>query len=87
MNKFISENGGILAVLAVCFVIGAAYLEWRISENATAAINAAGSVTPEQLAAALKDIAENAEDIGKLEGADDRFEAKIDRIVDILLED
>lgn len=87
MNKFISENGGILAVLAVCFVIGAAYLEWRIKENATAVINASGSVTPAQLDAALKDIAENAEDIGKLESADERFEGKIDRIVDILLEE
>lgn len=87
MHKFISDNGGILAVLAVCFVIGAAYLEWRISENTQAAVNAAGSVTPEQLAAALKDIAQNAEDIGKLENADERFEGKIDRIVDILLEE
>lgn len=87
MNKFISENGGILAVLVICFAIGAAYLEWRIDVNATNAVNAAGSVTPEQLAAALKDIADNADDIGKLENADERFENKIDRIVDILLEE
>ena len=87
MHKFISENGGILAVLIICFAIGAAYLEWRISENTQAAVNAAGKVTPEQLAAALKDIADNTDDIHKLESADERFEGKIDRIVDILLEE
>ena len=87
MRKFIADNGGILAVLAVCFVIGAAYLEWRIQVNATAAINNAGSVTPAQLEAALKDIARNGEDIDSLEKVDERFESKIDRIVDILLEE
>ena len=87
MRKFIADNGGILAVLAVCFVIGAAYLEWRIQVNATEAINSAGSVTPEQLEAALKDIARNGEDIDSLEKVDERFEGKIDRIVDILLEE
>ena len=87
MKNFISENGGVLVLMAMGFTIGAAYLEWRIEENTEAAIHDAGSVTPEELAAAIKDIANNAEDIGKLETSDQLFQQKIDRIVEILLED
>lgn len=87
MPKFISDNGGILAVLAIIIAVGAAYLEWRIDVAASQAINDAGSVTPAQLAAAIGEIEDNADDIDKLESADERFEGKIDRIVDILLEE
>mgnify|MGYP000585931880 CR=1 FL=1 len=87
MSKFISENGGVLAVLGVCLVTGAAYMEWRINVNAADAIHAAGNVTPAQLADAVKDIASNTAAIEKLQATDERFEGKFDRIVDILLED
>lgn len=87
MSDFIKNNGGILVVLGVVVAIGMGYLEWRIEVNTTEAINAAGAVTPDQLENALKDILKNAEDIDDLESTDDRFEGKIDRIVDILLEE
>lgn len=87
MKQFISENGGIIAVLIVLMGIGGAYLEWRIDAAATERLNAAGLVTPEQLEAARRDIDRNAEDVDKLEAADQRFDGKIDRIVDILLEE
>jgi hypothetical protein len=87
MKQFISENGGIITLLIILMGLGGAYLEWRIDEATTSQLNAAGLVTPEQLEAARRDIDRNAEDVDKLESADERFEGKIDRIVDILLED
>jgi hypothetical protein len=87
VSEFIKNNGGVLVVLGVVVGIGMGYLEWRIEEQAEAAINAAGSVTPEQLESAIKDILANKESIGRLEKTDERFEGKIDRIVDILLEE
>jgi hypothetical protein len=87
MKAFISENGGILAVLAVCAVIGAGYMEWRISANVTAAVNAQGAITPEQLAVVTTKLTAIKEDVSKLEGNDNRLEDKIDQVIGILLED
>lgn len=87
MKQFISENGGIITILIILLGLGGAYLEWRIDKATNEKVNAAGMVTPEQLEAARRDIDRNAEDVDKLESADERFEGKIDRIVDILLEE
>jgi len=94
MPNFIKDNGGILVLLVFVVGIGAAYLEWRVAENTEAAVNDAGGVTPDQLAEVQSQVKEvrsmaerNDEDIDKLEDNDKRFDDKIDRIVDILLED
>jgi multidrug efflux pump subunit AcrA (membrane-fusion protein) len=87
MNKFVSENGGILAVLAVCAVIGGAYIEWRIDVNVTSKVNAQGAITPDQLALVSSKLEGIKEDVSKLEGDNDRLEDKIDQVIGILLED
>lgn len=80
IKDFVSNNGGILAVLAVCFAMGAGYLEWRIAVNVGDAFAAAGSVAPHRMDAAE-------EDIDKLESVDEKLDTKIERIVQILLEE
>ena len=78
--KFIQANGGLLAVLGVCFVIGAGYLEWRIDVNQREQLAQADLASP-------ADVAANTESIDDLEQADLRMDGKIERIVDILLEE
>lgn len=80
MKNFFQANGGMLAVLAVCFALGAGYLEWRIAVNVNAKFVAAGSVAPHRMNQAE-------EDIDDLEDADIRIDAKAERIVQILLEE
>ena len=87
MSNFVQDNGGMLAVLAVCFAIGAGYLEWRISVNTSDAIDAAGAVTPAQLQLVANTQSEIRQDIDDLKANDTRFDSKLDRIIDILLED
>lgn len=58
----------------------AAYVEWRIQSNVTKAVTAAGLVDPAAVDA-------NTESIADLEKVDDKLDSKIERIVDILLED
>lgn len=78
--SFIKDNGGLLAVLGVCFVIGAGYLEWRIDVNQRSQLAEAELAKP-------SDVAANTESIEDLEKADERMDGKIERIVDILLEE
>lgn len=80
MKNFFQANGGMLAVLAVCFALGAGYLEWRIAVNVNAKFVAAGSVAPHRMNQAE-------DDIDDLEDADIRIDAKAERIVQILLEE
>ncbi len=87
MNKFVSENGGILAVLAVCGIIGTAYIEWRISVNVIESVNAQGAITPDQLEVVTTKLEAIKDDVAKLEGNDSRLEGKIDQVIGILLED
>ena len=87
MNKFVSENGGILAVLAVCGIIGTAYIEWRISVNVIESVNAQGAITPDQLEVVTTKLEAIKDDVAKLEGIDSRLEGKIDQVIGILLED
>ena len=78
--KFIQENGGLLAVLAVALAVAAGYLEWRIDRAVTDALADAGIVPEEKITAMEGDIAENKDYIR-------RTEDKVERIVDILLEE
>ena len=80
MKNFFQANGGMLAVLAVCFALGAGYLEWRIAVAVDAKFVAAGSVAPHRMNQAE-------DDIDDLEDADIRIDAKAERIVQILLEE
>lgn len=80
IKEFVSSNGGILAVLAVCFALGAGYLEWRIAVNVNQAFTDAGTIAPHRMDAAE-------EDIDKLESVDEKLDTKIERIVQILLEE
>lgn len=80
MKDFIQDNGGMLSVLAVFAILGAGYLEWRIAVNVDAKFIAAGTVAPHRV-----EMIEN--DIDDLEAEDTKMYNKIERIVDILLED
>ena len=86
MKQFISNNGGMLAVLAVVGVILAAYAEWRIGEAVSAKIDAVTlqQISPDKIEAIEGDIKE----VRTQHSADsERMDSKIERIVDILLEE
>lgn len=87
MKDFIKDNGGILVLLGICFAIGAAYLEWRIESHVTSVVNTKGYITPAQIGVfkATQDALK--EDVKKLESTDEKLDGKIERIVQILLED
>jgi hypothetical protein len=80
MKKFLSDNGGMLTVLGIAVVILGAYGEWRISVAVQAEFAAEEQVAPHEIDAIE-------EDIDDLEVADTRMDSKIERIVDILLEE
>lgn len=70
----------IVAGVFVFSVLSGAYVEWRILQNVKSYLQEAGLVAPSRVKAVE-------EDIDDLEKADDRMDSKIERIVDILLED
>ena len=78
--NFIKGNGGVLVIVGVVAALLAGYNEWRISVAVTAQFEAASLVNPASVEA-------NTESINDLEKADERMDSKIERIVDILLED
>lgn len=80
MKQFFQANGGMLAVLAAFAVVGAGYLEWRISVAVDAKFVAAGSVAPHRVKMVEDDIID-------LEKTDEKLDNKIERIVGILLEE
>ena len=81
MWQTIKDNWAQVTVLgAVVVILAGAYMEWRIATNVSAGLAAAG-IVPES------DIVAIEEDIDDLEKADVRMDSKIERIVDILLED
>ena len=86
MKNFFSDNGGIITVGVVFLGIVGGYIELRlpsdieIQAKVDAAFIAAGNVAPHEIDAIE-------EDIDDLEIADTRMDGKIERIVDILLED
>jgi len=73
MNKFISENGGILALLAVVTIALGVWIEWRIGGH----LDSRGLIEPAKITAMADDIQENEEDIGELE---DRWNAIVDAV-------
>jgi len=81
--RFIRDNGGMLAVLAVVAVLLGTYAEWRIAVNVKSQLDATGQVAPHQIIAIEKDIADQKETHNR---DSERMDNKIERIVDILLE-
>jgi len=69
-------GGGLVLVWAMTL----GFLDWRASVHATKAITESSMVDPSKVKA-------NEESIKDLEKADDKLYDKIERIVDILLED
>ncbi len=65
---------------AVIWAMTLGFLDWRASVHASDAITAASMVNP-------ADVEANAESIKDLEANQEKLENKIERIVDILLEE
>ncbi len=84
--SFVQDNGGPLAIIAVVGALIVGYIELRLPSEAEidAKIDdrfvAAGNVPPHRM-----DRAE--EKIGDLEENDDKLDSKIERVVQILMED
>lgn len=78
--SFIKENGGPVAVAIIALGIGAAYLEWRIDTIASKKVGTVKTIPLAKIEAMESDIADNKEYIRKTED-------KVERIVDILLEE
>jgi hypothetical protein len=76
-----------IAVLIVVLGIGAAYLEWRIDSLVTDAVNTAGYITPAQIEVFKVNQNSLRDDIGELKHTAEKLDTKIERIVQILLED
>lgn len=83
MSKFISENGGPIAIAIIALAIGAAYLEWRIDEITEVKLADAGIVSVDRI-----DYIENTlEDTREQHLRDsERMDDKIERVVDVLLD-
>jgi hypothetical protein len=84
MNDFIKENGGPLAIAATALIIGAAYLEWRIDEITEVKLAEAGIVSVDRIDAIEGEV-EDTQEQHKLDS--DRMDRKIEKVVDVLLED
>lgn len=80
MKQWISANGGILAVLAVVALILGAYNEWRIAVAVQAKFDEAGLISEDRVKGIEGDVVD-------LKRADDKFDDKLTRIIDILLEE
>ena len=87
MRDFIKDNGGVITLLIIALAIGAAYLDWRINSLVTETVNTAGYITPEQIEVFKVNQMGLKEDIGELKETADKLDGKIERIVQILLED
>ena len=87
MRDFIKDNGGVITLLIIALAIGAAYLDWRINSLVTETVNTAGYITPEQIEVFKVNQEGLKEDIGDLKNTADKLDGKIERIVQILLED
>jgi hypothetical protein len=81
---FIRDNGGPLVIAGIALAIGAAYLEWRIDEITEMKLDAAGIVSVDRIDA-IEDEVEDTQEQHKLDS--DRMDRKIERVVDVLLED
>ena len=81
MWQTIKDNWSQITVIgAILIVGGAAYLDYRITSIVDAKFTTAGFASPSE-------VEKNAEDIDDIEVFQVRLETKIDRIIDILLEE
>jgi len=87
VKQFIQDNGGALAILGVAMGILAAWGEWRISTNISEQLAAQDTLSASDMALYTTRQESIQEDIGELKQNDQRIDDKLDRIVDILLED
>lgn len=81
--SFVKDNGGMLAVLGVAFVVIGAFADWRIGVKVNEALAAQGFASSDKINEIKEDIADQ-KTIHKEDR--DRMDGKIERIVDILLE-
>jgi cell division protein FtsB len=87
VKEFIDANGGMLAVVAVAVGILAGYGEWRISSNIQEQLKLQDTVSAQDLEVINARQEAIQDDVTDLKANDDRIDGKLDRIVDILLED
>lgn len=89
--NWVKENGGILVVLGVVVLLLGGYAEWRISVAVDAKFIEQGTVSPAKVDAIDTKIEAVKADVGVVRDQHnsdrDRMDGKIERIVDILLED
>ena len=84
MSNFIRDNGGPIAIAVIALAIGAAYLEWRIDEITEIKLAEAGIVSADR----IDGIEDKVKDTREQHRRDsERMEDKIERVVDVLLED
>ena len=84
MIEFIKENGGPLVIAGIALAIGATYLEWRIDEITEVKLAEAGIVSVDRIDAIEGEV-EDTQEQHKLDS--DRMDRKIEKVVDVLLED
>ena len=84
MNKFITENGGPIAIAVIALAIGAAYLEWRIDEITEMKLAQAGIVSVDRIDAIEGEVEDTQEQHRR---DSERMDDKIERVVDVLLEE
>jgi hypothetical protein len=82
--SFVKDNGGMLAVLGVALVVLSAFADWRISIKVEEALANKGFATSDKITDIQGDLAE--QKVVHKEDRD-RLDGKIERIVDILLEE
>jgi len=82
--SFVKDNGGAIAVAGVAVVILGAFADWRIGVKVDEMLAAQGFVTTDKVTEFQNDLAE--QKVVHKEDRD-RLDGKIERIVDILLED
>lgn len=87
MKEFIQNNGGMLTVVGVGIAILAGYGEWRISTNIDTALKESNIVAAGDLDVIAAKQEAIKDDVSDLKNNDERIDDKLDRIVDILLED
>ena len=80
---FVRDNGGMLAVLGVMLVVLGAFADWRISVKVEEALGDKGFATSDKITEIEEDLAD--QKVVHKEDRD-RMDGKIERIVDILLE-
>jgi hypothetical protein len=84
MISFIRDNGGPLVIAGIALAIGAAYLEWRIDEITEMKLAAAGIVSLDRIDAIESEV-EDTQEQHQIDA--DRIDRKIEKVVDVLLED